>query len=303
MKFEYLREFVTAARASEMQKAAAELGVSPSSLSKHIRAIEQELGVELFTKTRKTGLSRYGNVFLPYARALVELQEEYLAEFSEKRSSQAGDLYIGISPIQFRERAGQLIERYMTSAENNNVHIREFGNSELTGRVKSGQCDVAFVRTQPALMREAELVYLPFCRDRLVAFLPLEHPLSGEKSICFSQLKNEKILLRSENSAICRVCTEVCRKEGFEPNLAFVGTYVVYDMVRRGEGVTLYLAPPAAPDYSSPFAIVPIDPPLVSFVDVVFRIGPQKQSLTDFLAYITRGMNQRLADDTFGDDG
>ena len=78
LKFDYLKEFVSAAGSEEMQQSARELGISPSVLSKHIKSLEQELGVPLFTRSRKTELSPYGKILLPYAQELVKVQDDYL---------------------------------------------------------------------------------------------------------------------------------------------------------------------------------------------------------------------------------
>lgn len=271
MKFDYLREFVCAASSEEMQFGAKELGISPSVLSKHIKSLEQELGVTLFARSRKTELSPYGKVLLPYAKELVKLQEEYLNDFSSDTESSSPKLIVGLSPIQFRERSGQLIEKFMLKYPRD-MQIREADNASLCQMVADGELDIAFVRTQPILHRNPDLVYIPFCRDPMVAFLPPEHPLAHSPSITIEDLKNENILLRSEKSTIHRVYTDACRDKGIEPKISFASTYVIYDLIRRGEGVTLYLAPPVDAKRSQhPLAIVPIRPEITSFVDIVFR--------------------------------
>ncbi|MBO5975994.1 MAG: LysR family transcriptional regulator [Oscillospiraceae bacterium] len=271
MKFDYLREFVSAAQSSEMQQSAKELGISPSVLSKHIKSLEQELGVPLFTRSRKTELSPYGKILLPYAKELVKLQEEYLQDFSANSEAEAPKLVVGLSPIQFRERSGQLIEKFMLSHPKD-VQMREADNASLCQMVEDGTLDMAFVRTQPTLHRSPELIYMPFCSDHMVAFLPPEHPLAHAPSINIEDLKNEHILLRSDKSTIYRVYTAACNQLGIKPNISFASTFIIYDMVRRGEGITLYLAPPADTKRSQQqLAIVPIHPSITSYVDIVFR--------------------------------
>ena len=271
MKFDYLREFVSAAQSNEMQQSARELGISPSVLSKHIKSLEQELGVPLFTRSRKTELSPYGKILFTYAMELVKLQEEYLQDFSTNSAIEAPKLVVGLSPIQFRERSGQLIEKFMLSHPKD-VQMREADNSSLCKMVENGSLDMAFVRTQPTLERSSELIYMPFCSDHMVAFLPPEHRLAHAPSIGIEDLKNEHILLRSDKSTIYRVYTAACAQLEIKPNISFASTFIIYDMVRRGEGVTLYLAPPADTKRSQQqLAIVPIRPGITSYVDIVFR--------------------------------
>ena len=271
MKFDYLREFVAAAQFKEMQQCARELGISPSVLSKHIKSLEQELGVPLFMRSRKTELSPYGKILLPYAKELSKLQDDYLLDFSREAEQVEPKLVVGLSSIQFRERSGQLMERFALQYPQE-VQIREADNARLCQMVADGQIDVAFVRTQPELVRNPELIYMPFCSDSMVAFLPPEHPLADKSYVTIDDLRDEHILLRSRNSAISQVYAQKCAEQGIVPNITFHSSYVAYDMARRGEGITLYLAPPAGDKRAQqPLAVVPIHPPIISYVDVVFR--------------------------------
>lgn len=285
MKFDYLKEFVAAAQSEEMQLCARELGISPSVLSKHIKSIEQELGLPLFMRSRKTELSPYGKILLPYAKELVALQEEYLQDFSTPAVETAPKLIVGLSSIQFRERSGQLLERFMLQHPQE-VQIREADNASLSRMVADGEIDMAFIRTQPELHRNPDLVYMPFCSDPMVAFLMPEHPLAHAPAITIEQLKDEHILLRSEKSSIFRVIHEKCAAQGFTPNVSCHSSYVIYDLMRRGEGITLYLAPPTGAKRSQQqLSIVPISPPAISFVDIVFRPRQLPQTGVELLRF------------------
>ncbi|MBR5712940.1 MAG: hypothetical protein IKX54_05020, partial [Lachnospiraceae bacterium] len=66
----------------------------------------------------------------------------------------------------------------------------------------------------------------------------------------------------------------------------YVGSFAVYDMIRRGEGITLYLAPPIVKDYGTPLTIVPIEPTVLSNMDVVVRREPLSAPLETFLRFM-----------------
>ncbi len=272
MKFDYLREFVAAAESEEMQIAAKELSISPSVLSKHIKSIEQELGVPLFLRSRKTQLTPYGKCLLPYARELVKVQDDYLQDLQEHPTAERPRLTIGLSTIQFRERSGQLVENFVQQHPQD-VQLREADNAVLCQMVASGEIDMAFVRTQAEMRRNPELVYIPFCTDSMVAFLPLEHPLAQRKSVTFEDLKDEHIILRAEKTSIAQLVKAKFAELGITPNISYCNSYFIsYDLMRRGEGITLYLATPASANRSNnQIAYVPVYPPITSFIDVVFR--------------------------------
>ena len=270
MKLDYLREFAAAAKSGEFQKAAKELGVSPSVLSKHIKALEQELELPLFTRARKPALTIYGEILLPYAEQLAALQREYLAEFSGAGTDPAEHLVIGLSSIQYREQTGQFLERFTAAYPNAGISMRASPPEQLAGLVLNGQCNVAFIRSVQSLERDPGLIYFPFCIDGMVAFLPREHRLAKARSVNLRDLNGETVFLRTKDSITYRIFTGECKRIGISPNIKFVSSYGIYDMIRRGEGITLYLAPPSDP-HEGQLAVIPISPPIYTFVDIAAR--------------------------------
>jgi len=80
MEINYLKEFVVLAQTGNFLEAADTLYSSQSTLSKHIKSMESELGVPLFDRTtRKVRISKYGQLLLPYAKQIIELHDEYTA--------------------------------------------------------------------------------------------------------------------------------------------------------------------------------------------------------------------------------
>ena len=78
MEINYLRELVVLAQMGNFLEAADALYIAQSTLSKHIKKIESELGVPLFDRTtRKVSISKYGQLFLPYAKQIAEIQDQY----------------------------------------------------------------------------------------------------------------------------------------------------------------------------------------------------------------------------------
>ena len=285
MKLNYLREFAVAAKSGEFQIASKELGISSSVLSKHIKALEQELGLPLFTRARKPALTTYGEILLPYAEQLAALQQEYLAEFSGTGADPAEHLVIGLSSIQYREQTGQFLERFTAAYPNAGISIRAAPPGQLAELVLNGQCDVAFIRSFRSLERDSRLIYFPFCIDGMVVFLPREHTLAKAQSVNIRDLKDETVFLRTKDSVAYHIFTEECKHIGITPNIKFAGSYGIYDMVRRGEGITLYLAPPSGP-HEGQLAVVPISPAIHTFVDIAVRRDGLTPPIHRFLQHV-----------------
>ena len=96
MEISYLKEFVVLAQTGNFMEAADILYSSQSTLSKHIKSIESELGISLFDRTtRKVKISKYGSLFLPYARKIVEIQEKYAVNLKLNLETKSEVLNLG----------------------------------------------------------------------------------------------------------------------------------------------------------------------------------------------------------------
>ncbi len=100
MQLDYVRAFVSAASHASVTKAAAELGVSKSTVSDHIRALERDLGSQLLlTTTRKISLTPVGRTYYEQcAKALAELAAAG-AQVKDLQSKPAGTLRIS-APVE-----------------------------------------------------------------------------------------------------------------------------------------------------------------------------------------------------------
>ena len=77
MNTEYLKEFVVLAETKNFWEASDRLYMNQSTLSKHIKSLENELGVDLFLRTtRRVELTNYGQTFLPYAKSITHFEFE-----------------------------------------------------------------------------------------------------------------------------------------------------------------------------------------------------------------------------------
>ena len=116
MEINYLKEFVVLAQTGNFMEAADILYVSQSTLSKHIKSMELELGVPLFDRTtRKVTISKFGELLLPYAQQIAELQDKYTAIFQNSLDIDQETLTVGchtcFGAVQDHRYFGQFQEK------------------------------------------------------------------------------------------------------------------------------------------------------------------------------------------------
>ncbi|MBQ6582575.1 MAG: LysR family transcriptional regulator [Mogibacterium sp.] len=275
METRYLKEFVTLAQHLSFSEAAAELYISQSSLSKHIKALEQELGESLFLRTTRTiRLSEAGLQFLPFARKVTDLVEEADHTLGELRRRQSNALTIGvIQNPQYYDLA-----RYMISFRDshpaltfNLIESDEAGLIEMFRR-KQFNLFTAF----PPEDEDAGYCFMPMVRSRMLAIVRRDHPAAALDSVSLEDLRDEHLLLPTRNSTISRLTLEAFRKAGISPYLLYEGSSIgCVDLVKAGMGVSLHAREFAAHVREDPeLRCIPIEPA----IEFTYGMGYRKEA-------------------------
>ncbi len=292
MKFEYIREFVTAAKSVELQQAAAALGISPSSLTKHMTALENEIGASLFKRKRKTELSRFGRLFLPFAKQLADLHDNYSLEISDGLPSPSGSLNIGMSPSQNKDKVRRIFGGFSEAYPDVRLERLFADERQLCDKVRAGKCDIAVVGRISHEEREDGLIFFPFCSYRLSAIFLKSHPLSGATAVDLQQLRYIRTIMDKESSDAGEMLMRQCRALGFEPVIEYTDTYQAFELVRSGEGVLLHTLSPGVLDKNSAFASVPVMPEITSALDLALRREALDSPAWVFMKYVMERENK-----------
>lgn len=136
MNFLSFQYFIAVANADSIKDAANTLMIAPQSLSEHMRKLEQELGVELFTHTRPARLSACGERFLRYAEAMMDARyqlEKELRELSDKQR----EIVISISGSDYPPFLSEVIAAFSF----------RFPDCLITIAERSGQISASVLRT------------------------------------------------------------------------------------------------------------------------------------------------------------
>jgi DNA-binding transcriptional LysR family regulator len=216
MNTDFFLEFTVLADFGSYGEAADQLLMSESALSRHIRALEDELGVRLFDRTsRKVRINEYGKTFLPYARQFITMQEQYSHDL--ERAKHGGDTvfvcsfyYIDDFLFGFHTFDSSIGVTSINSGNNNSDKWPEFLRQEA--------CELAFA-IDP-VDKENKLIIIPFETDYYAAVLPTSHPFARRKSLSLSELSGGNFISLKDTYSDWHL-KELCRKSGFEPKIVF----------------------------------------------------------------------------------
>lgn len=291
---ERCREFVVLAQTCNYLQAADQLFISQSSLSKHIKSLERELGVELFNRTtRRVQLTEQGRVFLPFARKLAATAHDAEVALSNVADNERRTIDIGSIPVMVPYGITALLHGYESEHRGVRLRIVEGEADQLKDQLRNRQLDLAFIREWDGDVGrdggDEEFAMSTFAQDQLAAVLPASHPLALRSSIRLSELANEEFLLLPQGTVMNSLIMDACATEGFVPEVRYRGTRAenIIDLVARGMGVSLLMRTPASYLTRSAVSVIDLEDPIVTRI-MLYRLRDREPSpdVLSFLEYV-----------------
>ncbi|CAN5239488.1 LysR substrate-binding domain-containing protein [soil metagenome] len=167
-----LKAFATLAEFGSFSRSAGVLGVAQPVLSRQIKALEQELGVELFYRNgRGTVLTEAGKVLNLYAKDLVETVDRAASEVRALKSSPRGTIVIGLPPSVGIVLTVPLVQHFREAFPLISLRVIEGFSGHVLEWLLTGKIDVAVLYNAP---RTGSLRAEPLLTDELFLLGPAE---------------------------------------------------------------------------------------------------------------------------------
>ncbi|WP_405588459.1 LysR family transcriptional regulator [Streptomyces sp. NBC_01092] len=189
-----LRYFVAVAEELHFTRAAERLYVSQPALSKQVRALERQLGVELFRRDPQgVTLTGAGEALLPHARRVLDAWSQGSAALEAARAAARGTLVVGMSTSPGRGGLLPAIRSRFTAGHPDTVLLlRQVSWADATAGLADGDADVAFVWLP--LPDADRYDWTVIARESRLVALPETHRLASRPEIDFTDLMDEPFL-------------------------------------------------------------------------------------------------------------
>ncbi len=239
-----LAYFAGVARTEHVTRAAREMQVPQSTLSRALVRLEQDLGVELFARRGRTvALTPAGRTFLASVeRALAEV-ERAADEVRADADPATGKVAFGFLHTMGAETVPGLIHAFR--ADHPRVRfslVQNYGEAMLE-KLRAGELDLCLTSPVPDA---PDLVARRLDEQKLRLVVPADHRLAGRRRIRLAEAAEEGFVTLEAGYGLRRITDDLCREAGFTPRVAFEGeeAETLRGLVAAGLGVAL-LPPPA----------------------------------------------------------
>lgn len=198
MEIRTLRYFLAVAREENMTRAAEILHVSQPTLSKALKALEEELGSKLFTRRSfSIRLTDEGMLLRDRAEDLVAMADKIEKEFISLDDISGGDLYFGLAESYQIRYLAREIGRFKAAYPGLNYHITSGDTEQVTEKLDKGLLDFAVICEEPDHSKY-ESLDLPG-RDVWGVVMPASHPLVSKEHITPEDLIGEPLFCSEQS--------------------------------------------------------------------------------------------------------
>jgi len=192
MEIKHLRSFCAVADLLSFIKASRRLNISQPALSAQIQALEADIGVELFQRTRRSvKLTVPGEAFLREAEAILLMTENARLRTQRIAAGEAGHLRIGFVASAALEIVPSIVLAFRRSHPHVTLDLLNIRTTEQIALLEDRKLDAGFLRL-PASSRE--LTITPIHTEPFVLVVPRGHRLAKKKTFALEELEHESFV-------------------------------------------------------------------------------------------------------------
>jgi len=225
----------------QFAEAAENENISQSSLSKQIKALEDEVGTKLFKRTSKgVELTQAGKEFYTFAETSLDAKRNMMLNISAQMEAQSKTTTVGIMPVMTSYGIAELLSDFRKEYPQFNLRVMEKNTREIVRMLAGNALNMALIGTKLADLDKYHEYSLE--KDPIILAIAEDHPLAQYEILDLKQLEDEPFIQLENSIGINRIVVDGCKEAGFAPNIAYTCNVVpsALSMVKEGLGVLLF---------------------------------------------------------------
>lgn len=300
MDMKQLTTFLTLMRTRSYQKAAEALNYAPSTLFKHIRVLEQQLGVPLFSRDgRVLRPTEAGNAFVAHAQRLLDDYYSALEDISSISSRRSTRESVSVGGCELNTCGGlqALFAQFVREQPDVHLSMMTSSNASVPGLVRDGMIDVGFYysigQREYAGIRTVALYEEP-----VLLMAAQENPIVREHALRYEDLQGVRFAHPHDSCCFVLELMPRMRERGvsFGKN-AYLGGMPLVVQYAHDEGAVTLVPQSAVDFFRETYGMAPVplaEEPVVALEQAIFRDGeamkPAARRLLEHAARFARAL-------------
>ncbi|KZC39314.1 MULTISPECIES: LysR family transcriptional regulator [Rhodanobacter] len=242
-----LRYFVAVAEELSFTRAALRLHLSQPPLSQQIQSLEQDLGVRLLERTKRSvALTEPGRVFLEQARQILAKVDEARNQTVAAAAGYTGQLRLAYTvSVSFHPVMPRTLLRFGQIAPDVRLQLNEMYTEPQFAALLAGRIDVGFVRDEPVHPHARDLRFSVIDREPLLLALPAGHPLAGRSRLHLAEVAGDAFVSQPRELAATLYdrLVKLATQAGFQPTITQHAQQITGLLALVAAGLGLALVP------------------------------------------------------------
>ena len=244
MELRHIRYFLTLADEGSFTKAADKLLIAQPPLSRQIKDLEEELGTELFIRTKRgVILTEAGDKFRQYALQIDHLSNQSIEMMHEMNNGLQGTLYLASVEGYAPHLMSEWISKFHSLFPGVEFNLWNGSSDDALQRLQSGLCDLAVI-VGPYDQERLQGIHI--YDEPWVAMIPVGHPVlenSNGDSIDLSELAPYELIIPSRHSRLQEI-TDWFADKTISPKVVCRVAHMLnaYELTEQNVGIAIYPA-------------------------------------------------------------
>ncbi len=240
MEIKQLKAFLAIAETKTFTAGAQRVNITQAAISMQIRQLEDELGIQLFTRTpRRVILTEAGESLLVRAQKILIEHDAAVAQVSEIAGAEFGRLRIGTASETFGTRQlPSILKDLLAKFPRAEVSVTSGTSKDLVERIMHGDVDTAFVSLP---VENLSIATERLFKDEIVAIGHPEHALANQRRMNALTLAGQKLILGEKGGNTRRMIDDFFSTANVRPNIVMelARQDAINRMAENGLGVGL----------------------------------------------------------------
>jgi len=195
MDFDGVQAFVAIAELGGFSRAARQLHITQTALTRRLQKLEAYLGLQLLDRTtRRVELTSVGREFLPQARGIVQEMTRAVERLKDMSSHGRGNFTLACVPSMTSHVLPDVIRRYAQRHPDNHIRLLDASSHDVREAVLNGQAEMG-IAVQGE--RHADLQEVVLFEDPLTFICRSPHPLQDRRSVSWSDMREADLIVVS----------------------------------------------------------------------------------------------------------
>jgi len=241
MEWQQLEYFQALAKHQNFTKAADELALTQSALSRSIAKLEEEMGVPLFDrKVRGVTLNQYGEILLPYVNRVIQEINQAKQEIRDLDDPFHGTISLAFIHTLGSSFVPDLISVFREKYPGIQFLLTQDSTRKIMNLLEAGEIDLGLCSPNEQ-MKNKYIESVVAIDEPLYLIVPKQHRFADRTHIALAEVADEPFVSYKHESGIREVIEKLCQEAGFRPNVTFegVGDDTIAGFVAANFGVAL----------------------------------------------------------------